>query len=384
MKRFSLLAIMMAFVMLLASCGGGDADSDTSGGDADTDVQVEETTAAPDAADDSTDADAADVQEVDLTQVDLYGSDPEVTADMLEGKKIAYLAPSKDILYWQWVEDGIEQVCEELGVELVTLDAQNSASTQQSNTETALSSDVDGIILSPVSSTSSTNVLLSAEDAGIPITFAAIGPDEGVTNYDCCVTADDYTSGYENGIFLCDRIEELGGGTIGVLSLPLDRTNAKAKMAGLEKACEEKGGEIAQGLQTTDLTVNLAAQQANDLITTNSDMKGIYGMYEQAGIGAVNAVESSNLLGEVSIVSSDGSPESIRFIREGKIDGMVVQPAVGQGVVAARQLFRVMCGLDVFAKDIPLPEPLVTTENVDDADIQELLPMVYPASAGSY
>ena len=189
MKNLSLLAIMMAFVMLLASCGGGDADSDTSGGDADTDVQVEETTAAPDAADDSTDADAADVQEVDLTQVDLYGSDPEVTADMLEGKKIAYLAPSKDILYWQWVEDGIEQVCEELGVELVTLDAQNSASTQQSNTETALSSDVDGIILSPVSSTSSTNELLSAEDAGIPITFAAIDPDEGVTNYDCCVTA---------------------------------------------------------------------------------------------------------------------------------------------------------------------------------------------------
>ena len=45
---------------------------------------------------------------------------------------------------------------------------------------------------------------------------------------------------------------------------------------------------------------------------------------------------------------------------------------------------RHVCGLDVFTKDIPLPEPLVTTENVDDADIQELLAHGYHASAGSY
>lgn len=329
---------------------------------------------------------ATTVAETTAAQVatDLYGSDPEVTKDKLAGKKIVYLVPSKDILYWQWVEDGVYQVAKELGVEVVSLDAQNSATKQQSNVETALSSDVAGIVLSPVSSTSSTNVLNAAAELNIPVTFAAIGPDTGVTNYAACITADDFTSGYENGLFLCNQVKKLGGGTIGVLSLPLDRTNAKNKMAGLEKACKEQGIEIAQVLQTTDLTVNVAVQQANDLITTHKDLKGIYGMYEQAGLGAVTAVESSKLQGKISIVSSDGSPESIAYIRQGKMDGIVVQEAVGQGVVATRQLFRAMLGLPVTNKDIPLPEPLVTTDNVDKAEIQDILKLVYPSSAGSY
>lgn len=301
-----------------------------------------------------------------------------------EALNIVYLAPSKDILYWQWVEAGVQQACEEAGAKLVTYDSKNSVSDQQNNANIAISSEVDGIVLSPVSSPSCTTVLNAAEEAGIPVTIAAIGPDEGVENYAVLVTADDYTSGYDNGNFLCDKIIEAGGGTIGVLSLPLDRTNAKAKMAGLEKACEEKGIEIAQVLQTQDLTVNTATQQANDLITSNPDMKGIYGMYEQAGTAAVIAVESAKLEDEITIVSSDGSPESIKHIRDGKIAGMVVQPAVGQGLVATEELIKVIKGEPIQEKNIAMPEPLVTSENIDDEDIQDLLRLVYPPSAGDY
>lgn len=301
-----------------------------------------------------------------------------------EGLNIVYLAPSKDIQYWQWVEAGVKQACEEAGATLVTYDAQNSASNQQNNCNTAITQEVDGIVLSPVSSPSCTPVLDAAEAAGIPVTIAAIGPDEGVENYACLVTADDYTSGYENGLFLCDKIIEAGGGSIGVLSLPLDRSNAQQKMAGLEKACEEKGIEICQVLQTQDLTVNVATQQANDLMTANPDMKGIYGMYEQAGIGAVAAVETAGVQDNYIIVSSDGSPESIADVRSGKIAGIVVQEAVGQGLVATQELIKAIRGETIEQKDIPLPEPLVTTENVDDPDIQDVLKLVYPESAGAY
>lgn len=301
-----------------------------------------------------------------------------------EGLNIVYLAPSKDIQYWQWVEDGVKQACEEAGATLVTYDAQNSASNQQNNCNTAITQEVDGIVLSPVSSPSCTPVLDAAQAAGIPVTIAAIGPDEGVENYACLVTADDYTSGYENGLFLCDKIIEAGGGSIGVLSLPLDRSNAQQKMAGLEKACEEKGIEICQVLQTQDLTVNVATQQANDLMTANPDMKGIYGMYEQAGIGAVAAVETAGAQDKYIIVSSDGSPESIANVRSEKIAGIVVQEAVGQGLVATQELIKAIKGETIEKKDIPLPEPLVTTENVDDPEIQEILKLVYPASAGAY
>ena len=322
---------------------------------------------------------------ISMALVLFTGFAPVMAADEGDGEiNIVYLAPSKDILYWQWVEAGVYQACEEAGVNVVTYDAGNSVAEQQNNTNTALTQEVDGIVLSPVSSPSCTTVLDAAEMEGVPVTIAAIGPDEGVENYACFVSADDYTSGYENGIFLCDKIIEAGGGSIGVLSLPLDRSNAQLKMAGLEKACEEKGIEIVQVLQTQDLTVNVATQQANDLLTANEDMKGIYGMYEQAGIGAVVAVETAGVEDDIIIVSSDGSPESIAHVRNGKIAGIVVQEAVGQGLVATQELLKAIKGETIEEKEIPLPEPLVTTENVDDPEIQEILRLVYPESAGAY
>jgi ribose transport system substrate-binding protein len=40
-------------------------------------------------------------------------------------------------------------------------------------------------------------------------------------------------------------------------------------------------------LRTQGLTVREAVSQANDLLTGHPNLKGIYGMYDNAGIGAV-------------------------------------------------------------------------------------------------
>lgn len=76
-----------------------------------------------------------------------------------------------------------------------------------------------------------------------------------------------------------------------------------------------------QTIQTTTLTVSDSTDMCNDLLTANPDIKGIYCMYEQAGIAAVDCLETAGLTGEISIVSSDGSPASIAYIRSGAIDG---------------------------------------------------------------
>lgn len=301
-----------------------------------------------------------------------------------KGKRIVYLSPSMDILYWQWVEDGVVQAAEEAGYEVVTYDSGNSATDQATNAQTAITNGAAGVVLSPVSSTSCPTVLDACEEAGIPCTIAAIGTEEGVDNYTCFASADDETSGYDAGKYLIQEAEKLGSKKIGVIALPMDRSNAQKKMAGLEKAVEETGAKIAQTIQCEDLTVSEAVGLVNDLLTANPDINGIYCMYEQAGTGAVTALETAGLEDEVVIVSSDGSPESIALVREGKIAGIVVQEAVGQGIVAAEALVKSLNGEPIEEKIIDTPEPLVTTENIDDPEIQEILKLVYPESAGSY
>ena len=313
---------------------------------------------------------------------DFYTDEIDVSGIDVNGKKIVYIAPSLHIEYWQWVEDGVRQACEEYGVSVEVYVSNNSAADQAENGETAVIQGADAVVLSPVSSDSCSTVLDACEDAGIPVTIAAIGST--ADNYYAFISADDYTSGYDAGIYLCDQAKALGGDSIGVLALPMDRSNAKAKMAGLEKACEEKGITIAQTIQTSNLTVSESTDMCSDLLTANPDIKGIYCMYEQAGIAAIDVVDNMGVTGKISIVSSDGSPDSTKAIREGRLAGQVVQEAVGQGYWAAVMAFKAISGLDADAQVILTPEPLVTAANIDDEDVQAVLKLTYPASAGAY
>ena len=78
------------------------------------------------------------------------------------------------------------------------------------------------------------------------------------------------------------------------------------------------------------------------------------------------------------------APASIADVRTGTIAGIVVQEAVGQGYYAAIEAFKAISGLEADAHIIQTPEPLVTAENIDSDDIQAVLKLTYPASAGAY
>ena len=46
--------------------------------------------------------------------------------------------------------------------------------------------------------------------------------------------------------------------------------------------------------------------------------------------------------------------------------------------------FKAISGLDADAQVILTPEPLVTAANIDNEDVQAVLKLTYPASAGAY
>lgn len=368
-KMKKALSLLLAMVMMFALCACGSSSAPAA-------------SEAPAAAEAPAQDSAAAEPAAEVQTENFYTDDIDTTGISVEGAEIVYLAPSLDIEYWQWVEEGVRLACEEYGATYTTFVAENSAATQAENGETAVTLGVDAVVLSPVSSDSCASVLDPCEDAGIPVTIAAIGST--TDNYFSFISADDYTSGYDAGTFLCQQAKALGGDSIGVLALPMDRSNAQAKMAGLELACQENGITIAQVIQTSTLTVSDSTDMCNDLLTAHPEITGIYGMYEQAGVAAVDCLETAGLTGKIAIVSSDGSPASIADVRTGTIAGIVVQEAVGQGYYAAIEAFKAISGLEADAHIIQTPEPLVTAENIDSDDIQAVLELTYPASAGAY
>lgn len=296
---------------------------------------------------------------------------------------VVYLAPSLDISYWQWVAYGVKTQAAKLGMQYIEMTSENSPSTQMNNARTAVTRGVSAVVIGPVSSTSTPPLLRFLKDHMIPVAFTGIGPAPGQTDFTSSVTANNYETGQSEGKFVCDEAKKRGGNKIGMLSLPQDRENAQKYLKGAQESFKANGCDLVQILQTHGLTVNEAVQQANDLLTAHPDIKAIYGMYDEAATGAAKALETRGLIGKIAVATADGSPTTIKLLRDGKIQGLFLQEAVGQGIDATQQVYNALTG-KATTKELPLPEPLVTKDTIDSPETQAKIKRVYPPSAGAY
>lgn len=296
---------------------------------------------------------------------------------------IAYIAPSLDISYWQWVAYGAKTKAGELGMDYIEMDSHNSPADQMTNVRTAVTRGVDAIVMGPVSSTSTPPVLRFLKEKAIPIAFTGIGPQPGETDYTSAVTANNYESGKQEGQFVCALAKERGGTKVGMLSLPQDRENAQKYLKGAKESFTADGCDLVQVLQTKGLTVREAVDQANDLLTAHPDIKAIYGMYDEAATGAAKVLQTRNLVGKIGVVTADGSPTTVKLLRDGVIQALFLQEAGGQGIDATQQVYNALTGAPV-TKELALPESLVTAKDIDSPQAQAKLKRVYPPSAGQY
>ncbi len=302
------------------------------------------------------------------------------SADAQDKKKtVAYLAPSLDISYWQWVGYGVKQKAQELGMDYVEYTSENSPAKQMDNARTAVTKGVVAIVIGPVSSTSTPPLLAYLKSQNIPIAFAGIGPQPGQTDYTSSVTANNYETGKAQGSFVCKLAKDRGGDKVGMLSLPQDRENAQKYLKGAEEAFKADGCALAQMLETRGLTVNEAVTQANDMLTAHPDIKAIYGMYDEAGTGAAKALQTRGMIGKVGVAVADGSPTTIALLKSIAIQGIFFQEAVGQGIDGTQQVFNAMTGAPV-TKDLALVMPLVTADKVDSDEAKKVIARVFPPS----
>ncbi|TGR64373.1 ABC transporter substrate-binding protein [bacterium M00.F.Ca.ET.194.01.1.1] len=290
---------------------------------------------------------------------------------------VAYIAPSLDIDYWQWVGHGVQQKAKELGMDYVEYTSENSPAKQMDNARVAATRGVNAIVIGPVSSTSTPTLLNFLAQQNIPVAFAGIGPQAGQTKFTSAVTANNYETGLAQGKFTCELAKERGGKDVGVLSLPQDRENAQKYLKGATEAFQANGCELVQMLETKGLTINEAVTQANDLLTAHPNVKAIYGMYDQAGTGAAKALATRGMTGKVAITVADGSPTTIQLLKDGAIQGIFFQEAVGQGIDATEQVYKALKG-EKTTQNMALVMPLVKASDINSDQARKVIARVFP------
>jgi ribose transport system substrate-binding protein len=101
-----------------------------------------------------------------------------------------------------------------------------------------------------------------------------------------------------------------------------------------------------------------------DLLARFPELNAAFPINDPSALGAISAIESAGRLGEVTVVSVDGSQEGLAAIKAGKLLSTSAQSPREIGRMAAQKVYDSLEGKPV-EKQVVVPVELVTRANVD-------------------
>ncbi|MFO7632145.1 MAG: substrate-binding domain-containing protein [Caldilinea sp.] len=202
-----------------------------------------------------------------------------------------------------------------------------------------------------------------AVDAGIPV--ATFNSETAVPNKRLFfVGADLYRQGEAAGQAMADAIG--GAGKVGVITGFFAVEAHELRRQGFEDYLTANYPEIEIVAQVENSDQgDIAFTQAQDMMTANPDLAGIY-VTAGGPFGAAAAVESAGKTGEVKVISFDFVDETMEYVKKGVISGTIGQGPFAQGHDPAIRLFNYLVTGEAPECGRLLTEAaLVTQENID-------------------
>ncbi len=289
--------------------------------------------------------------------VSLLLASTSVLADL----KIGVSMPTFDDNYLTYLRENMNKKAKQDGISLQFEDARNDVVKQLNQVQSFLSQKVDAVIVNPVDTAATRNLIESATKAGIPLVFVNRKPNDpklpaGVVT----VTSNDLEAGHLQAQYIADKLG--GKGQVAILLGELSNNSTQVRTAGFKeilakypgiKIVEEQTGMWLRD-KGMDLTSNwlLAGKEIDAILSNNDEM----------AIGAAMALKQAGKQG-VLVGGVDGTPDALAAIKRGLMSVSVYQDARGQaeGALSAAEK---MAKKENVEQNVTIPYQLITPENV--------------------
>ena len=247
------------------------------------------------------------------------------------------------------------------GVQLQFEDARADVVKQLSQVENFISQKVDAIIVNPVDTASTKNIISAATKAGIPLVFVNRRPDQKDLPKDVvAVTSDDTEAGRLQMQYIA---EKLGGkGNIVILLGDLANNSTTNRTKGVKEVLAKYPGIKIEQEQTGIWLRDKGMTLVNDWLTQGRDFNAVLANNDEMAIGASMALKSAGKTG-VLIAGVDGTPDGLNAITKGDMAASAFQDANGQAVGSV-EAARKMAKKEPVEQNQVIPFQLITPENV--------------------
>ena len=257
------------------------------------------------------------------------------------------------------VSDEIEKKAQEMGVELVVVDAERSALKQVEQVESFIAQKVDAIIINPCEVEASSPAVAKALAAKIPIINVN---SETSTLPSAFVGSDDVESGRIAMKFIA---EKLGGkGNVVMMHGYMGQAAQIKREQGAREILKQYPNLklIAHQTGEWDRAKSMSLME-NWIQSYGKDINAVFAQNDEMGMGAVNALTAAGMKDKVIVVSIDAIPDALQAVKKGTLDATVFQNAEQQGANAIETAIKIVKG-EKYEQQMLIPFQLVTQDNV--------------------
>ena len=255
-----------------------------------------------------------------------------------------------------------EEITKETDMFEYTLSVGRDAADQQGIIETFMTQDYDLIIVMPMDSVLLKDVCDRVYESGIPLIIAE-RPIEG-DNYLSYVGASDYASGQIAGEYFGQVLN--GEGKLAVLRNFVGAQGDAQRYAGLVDVLTEKypGIEIVREADAEN-SREKGYTMMGDILAAVDHIDGVYAQVDEAGLGALQAIENANRDDVKYIIGVGGCKEIFDLFGTDSVYTAIASYFPTMGPLAIDTARRYLKG-ETIEKEILDPAYLVTVDNVAD------------------
>lgn len=290
---------------------------------------------------------------------------------------LAVIPKGTSHIFWQSIHAGAAKAAAELGVEIVWRGPirEDDRDSQVSEVEGFVSRGVSGIVLAPLDESALALPVANAHRAGIPVVIIDSGlKGEGYVSF---VATDNEKGGRLGG----EQLARVLGGKGNVVLLRLhegsDSTN-KREQGFLDVMKENPGIQVVSSNQYGGADVEGAYKKAEAVLSSfkkrdgSLSVDGIFCPNESTAFAMLRVLQDNGWAGKVRFVGFDASPNLVKGLRDGHLDGLVLQDPVRMGYLGVKTMVSHLKGQPV-EKRIDTGVHLVTRDNMEQPDMKELL-----------
>lgn len=290
---------------------------------------------------------------------------------------IAVIPKGTSHIFWQSIRAGAERAGKELGVEIIWRGPlrEDDRDSQVSEVEGFVSRGVSGIVLAPLDETALQGPVADAKQRNIPVVIF----DSGLkgSDYVSFVATDNIKGGELGG----DRLAEAVNGKGKVILLRYAEghdSTAKREQGFLDAMKKHSGIEVVSSNQYVGADVEGAYKRAEAILSSykkpdgSLGIDGIFTPNESSTFATLRVLQDNGWAGKVKFVGFDSSDNMVKGLRDGVLDGLVVQDPVKMGYLGVKTIVAHIKGQPI-EKRIDTGVHVVTPANMNEPEMNQLL-----------